>query len=308
MPLTPSGADTLANTLFGNLTAGVSITLPTVDLSNTLFTQPGTTGPIYGTVAPVNIDELTTGTVGGAGVFDKLMTSLVNHLKVEFSANRISGAEYTKAYIGVITAALQTAAQFVLTKDQVYWQALLAQAQAKAADAAVVQARVDLETARTNLARAQYEALTVEANYALTKMKLSTEDVTYTNAVKQGANIEQQTSNLQKQGVGIDYTNTNMLPAQLALLNEQTEVQRAQTQNTRTSGATIVGMIGKQKDLLAQQIISYQRDAETKAAKLWTDAYITRLTIVGGGTSPNEFNNTNIDEVLLKLKNNLDLK
>src|SRR6185437_8584687 len=281
MTATPSGADELANSLLTSLTAGVTFEVPNVNLDDTMFGQPSGTGPLYGAVSQLTIDDLTSGTVGGTGVFDKLMISLTAHLKVEYEANRISGAEYTKAYLGVVTAALGAASQFLLTRDQTYWQALLVQAQAKTSDVELVTARVALETARVTLARSQFEAATAEVNYGLGKMKIATEDVTYANLVLQGE--------------GIDYTNTNILPKQELLLAEQTEVQRSQTMDTRTDNTTAVkGAVGKQKDLYTQQIDSYKRDAETKVAKIYSDAWITQKTIDEGLLAPTQFTNTNI--------------
>lgn len=294
MPAIPSGADALANTLLENLTAGVDFTLPELDLSNPIFNQPLPTGPLYVEINKIELDDLTTGVVGGTGVFDRLMVSLVNHLKVEYQANRISGAEYTKAYVGVVTAALQTSSQFLLAKDQAYWQALLVQAQARAAEIEAINARIALETARIILVRSQFEAATAEVNYGLSKMKIATEDATY--------------SNLTKQGEGIDFTNENILPVQKNLLTEQVEVQRSQTMDTRTDGVTVTtGSVGKQKALYDQQITSYKRDAETKVTKLFTDAWITQKTIDEGLLAPDQFTNVNLNEVLLALRANVNL-
>ncbi|ESX17532.1 hypothetical protein X766_15850 [Mesorhizobium sp. LSJC255A00] len=293
MTATASGADGLANTLLTSLLAGKNFTVPNIAITGGLFDQPPASGQLYADVDKITVDDLTTGIVGGTGVFDKIMSSLVAHLKVEYQNNRISGAEYTKAYIGVVAAALQTSSQFLLAKDQAYWQALLVQAQARSAEVELVTARVNLETARIVAAKTQFEAATAEANYGLTKIKISTEDATY--------------ANLTKQGVGIDYTNANILPKQLALLSEQIEVQRAQTLNNRTDGATITGSIGKQKDLYTQQITSYQRDAETKFVKMFSDAWTVQKTIDEGLVAPTQFTNANVDAILSKLKTNLSL-
>lgn len=294
MPAIPSGADVLANELLTTLLDGKVFEAPNIDLDDPIFSQPVGNGPLYVLPDKIEIDDLTTGVVGGTGAFDKLMVSLVAHLKVEYAAARISGAEYTKAYLGAVQQALQTAAQFLLTKDQAYWGAILAQAQARAAEIEAVTARVQLETARTMLVRTQYEAATAEANYGLTKIKISTEDATYANMVKQG--------------VGLDFTNSQILPEQKKLLAEQVEVQRAQTLNTRTDGVTtITGSVGKQKDLYSQQIVSYQRDSETKVAKMYTDAWITQKTIDEGLLAPTQFTNAELNELLEKLRANVEL-
>jgi len=294
MVATATGADVLSNSMLATLTTGKSFTIPDIDLSSVLFDQPLASGALYAVINPIDMDDLTIGVVNGTGIFDKLMTSLVKHLKVEYEANRISGAEYTKAYVGIITAALQTSTQVLLSKDATYWQALMVQQQARAAEAEAVRARLELETTRVVLSRSKFEAAIAEANYGLTKMKISTEDATYGNMVKQGE--------------GLDYTNATILPLQATLLAEQAEVQRSQTLDTRSDAVTtITGSVGKQKDLYTQQITSYQRDAETKAAKIFSDAWITQKTIDEGVLAPTNFTNAELDEVLTILRTNLNL-
>ena len=82
------------------------------------------------------------------------------------------------------------------------------------------------------------------------------------------------------------------------------ESARAQTLDTRTDGLAVSGSVGKQKALYSQQITSYQRDAEVKAAKLFTDAWITQKTIDEGLTAPSNFANDSVNTILGVLKAN----
>ncbi|MNT93606.1 hypothetical protein D3C72_2351200 [compost metagenome] len=86
------------------------------------------------------------------------------------------------------------------------------------------------------------------------------------------------------------------------------EAQRGQTLDLRSDGATVTGVMGQQKVLYAQQVTSYQRDAEVKAAKLFTDAWITQKTMDEGLLPPDGFTNASVDTILtaLKANNNLD--
>lgn len=280
MPANPSGADALANDLLDTLLDGKEFTVPDIDTSGVIFAQPEQSGDLHALISKLTAEDLTTGQVGGSGMFDRLMVSLVSHLKVEYESNRISGAEYTKAYISVVTAALTTATQYLLGRDQAYWQAMLVQQQAQMTEIEAVRARLELETSRVQLARAQYEASTAEANYGLMKIKIAVEDITY--------------SNLEKTGI---------------MIAEQAEAQRAQTLDTRSDGTTpVAGSIGKQKELYTQQITSYQRDAETKFAKMLSDAWITQKTIDEGLVAPDQFTNTEINEVISSLRTNLSLQ
>lgn len=270
-------AEVEANRLLEELTKGDDFTLPDIDMSGPEWDIPGgDNSPIFDAITKVTNESLTTREVGGSGTFDALMESAHNHLKAEFKANRITGGEYTKAYIAMMESCMSNAVQFLLGRDQAYWAAAMAQIQA-------VTARVQLVTSKAQFVLAKIQALSAKSEYALTKMKIATESETYCAAL---------------------YTSEKILPAQERLIQEQYEVQRAQTQETRSDALPILGSIGKQKELYSQQITSYQRDAEVKAAKLFTDAWITQKTIDEGLNPPNGFTNASIDTILTKLKSN----
>ena len=270
-------AEVEANRLLEELTKGDDFALPDIDMSGPEWDIPGgDDSPIFGAITKVTNESLTTREVGGSGTFDALMESAHNHLKAEFKANRITGGEYTKAYIAMMESCMSNAVQFLLGRDQAYWAAALAQIQA-------VTARVTLATTKAQFVLAKIQALSAKSEYALTKMKIATESETYCAAL---------------------FNADQMLPQQLKLLTEQTEAQRAQTLDTRTDGAVVKGSVGKQKELYSQQITSYQRDAEVKASKLFTDAWITQKTIDEGLNPPNGFTNASIDTILTKLKSN----
>ena len=58
-----------------------------------------------------DVSRLTTASVDGTGVFDILMRSAKQHLLEEYNADRVTGDEYTKLYLGTMTAVMQTAVQ-----------------------------------------------------------------------------------------------------------------------------------------------------------------------------------------------------
>jgi len=431
--MTSCGADLLANTLLPVLLDGKSFPVTPVTLSGAEYAVPAASGANYAAITKLTNAEITAKTVNGAGTFDTIMGGVAVHLRAEYDAGRITGAEYTKTYIALTEAALGNAVQFVLGREQAYWQAVTAQLQARTVEVAVVTARIQLQVAKAQLQAASYEALNNESLYALTKLKLATEDVAYCTAKFNLENIlPKQADQLTAQNAGLgienstktynltnmlpkqlevltgqaaqqeaetaiaefnlsdmlpqqllllmgqasgqdiqndtatyqlanilpknlemltaqvaqqeaetaiaefnlsdmmpgqlaklnaeietlgfqndtlDYTLTNILPKQAQLVTEQAESQRAQTSDTRLDGTTaVVGVLGKQKELYAQQVTSYQRDSEVKAAKIFTDAWITNKTIDEGLTVPDGFTNTSLDEILtaIKTNNNLD--
>ncbi len=277
------GADNAGNDLLASLTAGEDFTVPNPDLSGSEFKIPDGLDSKFGTTDKLTNNSLTTRTVGGDGTFDAIMASLSAHLKEEFRANRITGSQYTEAYSAAAAAALNGAVSFLLGRDNAYWQAVIAAEQAKKAAIETVAARVQLETAKAQLSLMLFQGKTAKAEYALAKMKLATEDQNYCQ---------------------IKFTVDNILPLQKTLLAEQVEVQRSQTLDSRTDGQTIVGSVGSQKALWAQQILSYKRDSELKAAKIYSDAWITQKTIDEGLLAPGEFNNATVDRVFTVIRTN----
>ncbi len=280
------GGDVVAKDILENLTGDEDFTLPDFNINDDDYKLPEFDEDIFKDMPPLTNADLTTQQVGGTGTFDVLMTSVRAHLKDEYEQNRLNGDQYVKAYIEISNQALGNAVQFLLGRDQAYWAGIAAKLQAQAAQIGLVKARVELAAAKMQLYAVKYQALTAKAEYGLTTMKIATEDMTYCQ---------------------LKYTVDNILPAQLTLLREQTEVQRAQTLNNRTDGALITGAVGKQKDLYTQQITSYQRDSEAKAAKMFVDAWITQKTIDEGLTAPTGFTNTSVDQVLTVLKRNNNL-
>lgn len=501
----------LANSNFTELLDGVSFTLPAINLAASDYLQPDrTSNPLWDDVAVIDNAVLTEGTVDGSGVFDVLMSSIKAHLKQEYDDGRITGDKYVEAYIASLSAALASATQYAVSKDQAYWNNLLVQAQGRAAQIQAITAAVQLESSKVQYVTGYYQMHTAQAEFALTKMKTATEDAQYVNMLAQTANVVYQTDNLlteqarqliyqtdtvlpagveqteaqtallgsqkdqvdyevsdmmpsqkdkldyetqyvmpsqvnlndyqreyvlasqvaqteyettnilpaqaakityeysylmpsqkaridyevndllpaQKEQVEfeteyllpsqmaindfqaeyllpsqmainhyqvdrilpaqadqIDYTVENLLPAQVAkteadttlvlaqelltdqqaavqafqvsdvlpaqvsLLSEQMEAQRAQTLDTRSDGTTtVVGSVGKQKDLYDQQIDSYVKDAQYKVGKMYLDTWITQKTLDEGLTVPTELANTEIGAVVdtIRTNNSLD--
>lgn len=278
--MTTHGSDISAKQLMISLMEGEDFPVPEIDFNGPEFDIPGgVDSELYKQIKRLTNEDLTTGIVDGPGTFDALMTGFKAHLKEEYQANRISGAEYTKAFIALTESAMGNAVQYLLGRDSAYWQAVTAQVGA-------ITARVNLATAKVNYISVLMEALHARANYALTKLKLATEDMNYATG---------------------QYQLQNILPQQKLLLEEQTEAQRAQTQDVRLDGATVVGVLGKQKDLYSQQITSYKRDAELKAAKVFADAWTVMKTIDEGLLPPNAFQNSNLDIILGNIASNNEL-
>ena len=221
MPITPGsnscGADTNAEHLYDNLVDEGDFEFPDVDLTGPNFQIPPTTGnPLYGEVDRITLEQLTERVIGGKGAFDGMMEAVHLHLEKEFKAQRITGREYADVYTASIQAAMGQAVSFLMGKDQAYWQAIIAQTQAKTAETNLVIARVSLENTKLEYITRKANAKSAAADYALKKMQLSIADAEYCIKLLQKDALTLEVSTAQ-------YTFTNMLPLQRDQLEKQNE-------------------------------------------------------------------------------------
>ncbi len=370
MPVDPDtdscGAATVAEAVFETVMDGETFDIPEIDLSGDEFAMPSEDhNPLFAAIVPITIDQLTTKTIGGTGIFDILMSAMQVHLEKQYKDQRITGREFSEAYIANSNQAMQSAISFLLGKDTALYQAYAAQAAAQIAEISVVKARIDLKMAELQTSILGIQAKTAEAQYANAKMGLSILDAQYCNLLlekeakgiqnesltynlenllpKQNikAGLENDLAGLQIVGVETDndiktynlatmlpkqadmldqqiaaavtdqdikeYTLSDILPKQKVLIVEQGEAQRAQTLNDRSDEATVTGLMGKQKDLYTQQIVSYKRDAETKAVKMMVDGWVAQKTIIEGLAPPGVMINENIQTIFGTLQTNLEL-
>lgn len=240
MPLTqPSGL--LADELHDGLTADLGAIPALPDLSGEQYQFPSDIGsPLAEEAARLTEADLTTRKVDGTGMFDALMASVGAHLKGEFEKNRITGSDYAQAYVSLTQAALGSAVQYLLSRDQSMWQTRLIKEQARLAATQVIVERTNLELSKVRVTSAQYELQILSASYALSKMKLSTEDAQFRSLEAQVAQTTYQTTSLlpaelaqvTAQTSKVNYEVVNLLPKELEKSNKAIESLTAQISQT----------------------------------------------------------------------------
>jgi hypothetical protein len=292
-----NGAEIVASELMVALLTGEDVNIPTIDFSGSEYTIPGDiNSDAYDVLVRLSDSDLTTGAINGTGAFDKLMVGVAAQLQGEYDAGRITGVEYTKAYIALTGSALSSSLQYLLSRDAAYWQAVQAQA-------ASVTARVQLATAKIQNAAAQLEAMNVRANYALTKLKLASMDIEYATSkynldnilpaqnvlladqhnqnIQQISNLVTEQDNMIKQGTLVDsqklgqdgqnatsaYNLENLLPSQLAQTNAQTSLL---SYDLTAVKPVEVANLNKQGTLLDSQKLGQDKQNDTAAYNLST--------------------------------------
>lgn len=281
--------DVLANSLLPRLIGDKVFDIPPPDLSGMDFEFPdGAFEVDFPETKALTNEDLTTRVVNGEGIFDAIMQSVSAHLLKEYENKRITGDQYSKAYVGAMEAAMANGVQYLLGRDQASWQAIILKNQALTMQINAIKAKAELETAKVQIYLARLQALGAEADYGLKKIQIAVAD--------------QNICHIKAQTEQIRFTIDEMMPIQMETLLEELEATRAQTMETRKDGTPILGSIGVSKDLQRQQIVSFKRDSEAKAAKFWIDAWITQKTTDEGLNPPGEFVNAKVNEVLEKLK------
>lgn len=258
--------DKLAAQLEWNLAKGVDFSIPDVDWEDDMFKiPPELIEALHRPPKSVTTEDVTKREYGGTGSFDAFMESFHKHLKIEFDAGRITGAEYATTWTQLAGLAMQHAVSFTLQKDKVSLDLINTQIQA-------ITGLIGLASARVQLAIAQGQVHINRANYCLTKLKLATEDASYAYGI------------------------------------ENMEAARAQTADTRlTDGKVVLGSVGKQKELISEQIVSFRRNAEVKVAELYTNMWVAMKTVDEGLLPPAQFQNGSIDAVITGVRTKVGL-
>lgn len=248
MPLPTIGeVGTDANTIYTTLTTDLvlNLNLPeiTVDLPLTFPDWPDEPADIE--VTALTIEELTEGVVGGAGVFDSLMTAITAHLTLQHEKGRITGADYAKVYMGSINAVMQYGVQFLLGKDRVFLENKQIQAALRLAHTQHLKGLLDLQMAKVDLQRAQFmnseariKAYIARNQYADSKMGLVT-----------------------------SFQGIHTAIGQSKLVFEQYEAERGKTKNTLESGATITGLVGNEIMLSEARVQTQVEERDTIRAQ-----------------------------------------
>ena len=167
--MTPT-SETRSVALLNEITRGLDFSIPDIDFNDDLFNIPeDLKNALLQAPSKLTPGDLTERVVNGMGMYDQLMTTNRAHLMDEYENNRITGAEYTKAYIALSQSALQFAVQYLLGRDQAYYTAL-------GSVVAALKGSIDIYTAKVQLAIAQAQAHQNKAQYANTVMALAVSD------------------------------------------------------------------------------------------------------------------------------------
>ena len=231
----------------------------------------------------VTIDDLTDTTVGGIGVFDKLMTAVEAHIIQEYDKNRIRGPEYSTVYLGALQSTISQSIEFMVQTEQIallckqqdllVQQALLAAKQILVADGEIAQqaavlTRTAAETALLTSQEAKIQAEILNEVKQGVVLDNQATDIAAATTLKgaqttlsgsQNLQVIAETLNVPKQGALID--------AQELSVDAETALKTAQTTLSGSQNLQVVAEtlnIPKQGALLDSQLTGMDQDNLTK--------------------------------------------
>ena len=276
--------------------------------------------------------KFTTGTLNGMGLFDQLMNTVKLHLEEEYSHQRIKGTDYSKVYLGSMEAALANTTQYLIGSALIEEQKLKIQAELKLAEMEMEKIRYEIDYL-IPLQREQLEAQNrkidseiklVDAQvlkihkeielFPMQERKLQLEidkfeeEIPLIQAQVQGQLINNQIAG--KEILIKQYTYEFVLPisveksqAEVNLLSQKRISELGQVDTTVIKG----GMMGKQLELYEAQKSGFYRQAETAAAKVWTDVFSVMRSTNEDLAGYSTFNETSTNKVLKKLAEGIDV-
>ena len=116
-------------------------------------------------VTTIDIADVTTGSLDGTGSFDVLMQTMTLHLMREYTAGRITGDIYAKAYIEVLNATLAQATQFVVSQAQVAANDELLAAQIRQIDSNILTNEAQVRQIDGQIELLGYQGISEQAKY-----------------------------------------------------------------------------------------------------------------------------------------------
>jgi chromosome segregation ATPase len=204
-------------------------------------------------MAAVTVNDLTSGTIDGTGVFDVLMQATNEHVQREYSKGRLKGSEYSQVYLGGLQAVMQNALQLLLEKQRTDLEAQLLQEQ---------------------ILTEQKRRLQIDGEIALLAAQTSKTTQETANAVAQGAILAEQLTTEQKKHAQMD-AEVTLMSAQTAKTNSEKALVDVQVTNAGKQGLILDAQVTteqkKHSQLDAETALTTARTSLTNADKLLTD-------------------------------------
>lgn len=236
-----------------------------------------------------SINELTTGSKDGNGVFDKMMGIIGLHLYDEYENHRIRGTDYANAYIQALNHALNQATGYALNRAKLglEMQMLEAQIQKVAADTVLTVkqgALVDAQTAKESL---EVTKLEWEIDHKLPK-ELQMIDAQIANMKAEVALKEYELKVIKPVQLAIQQAELRLKELQIPLMQKELELKDKQLdiaiKDLEIKGQQLEIAKYELQFKLPAEVKSIQAQGDLYAQKVITEKAQTDNSVVGDGS------------------------
>lgn len=209
-----------------------------------------------------SLDELTTRTLDGNGVFDAMMAAVRVQLDNEYASGRIRGPEYARVFSETITAAMQVGVQYAVSRAKAVHEIRLLEQQLVNMQVDKLVREAELANLTTQNALLEQQVLREGQQVVLLTEQVLTQQQQTALVAAQVATQEDELLSAAK--------NRERADAEIALLAQKQATELAQVDGT---GVDPDSVLGKQIILYGNQAASFIRDAEQKAAEILTKTW-----------------------------------
>lgn len=270
----------------------------------------------------ITIDNLTTAELNGTGAFDRLIQSVKTHLLEEYSEGRIRNAEYSTLYLGAISATIQQAIAFELSRQTAAKQADLLDKQIEKTDAEILGIVKQNELVDKQILRMDYEIEGIQKDLVLKDAQIT--QTGYQNQVLAKQLLKLDSEILLEQGkvTNMGFQNQlieqqiEKLKADVDIALQQLEIAREQLVNMEVDRRKVeaeITLMGYQGEKLSLELANFQdvidrMKAEKKKAEAEADKLLAEAAMITAKSAAYIANNTGAEEakVIKKTAEKLD--
>lgn len=220
------------------------------------------------TTVTLDITKLTECTLEGSGVLDKLLQTARVHLQDEFQQGRITGKEYSNAYIAIYDRMVQSAIAYTLAAEKAPYE--IAQLEAQTALIEEQRKQVEEETRYKLPAEIQQ----IQAQTVIIPKQGALIDAQVITTLREGDLKEKQILLADKE-LRLKAEEIEVAKAQVGLYAQKVITEKAQVDSTVVGAGSVIDTNNK---LLNAQADAYEKEQVIKAVKLAMDTFITGYT------------------------------
>lgn len=217
--------------------------------------------------------------------FKQISSKMKADIRVEFDAGRIAGSQYADVYLGMLTAALQGASQFYLTKDSTWAQYAMQEAEIKRVEAQTLLLAEELLKAKiaTDIATGtkdeQIKLVENQLNQGIKQLDVIASQLAVNDEqLKQQVIQTRIATETQDEQIKLVENQVAQSAEQIKTIQEQVLQSKVQTEISTATKAAQIAIVSNQLDQGIKQLGMMDSQMKTAAEQLTQAKIQTEIT------------------------------